>query len=71
VRRREEILGRLLIAYVAAAHAREEVVARSYRWGAFRPTDGAAKAFERICRRNLPASLKRFAAEVAERQPAA
>ena len=63
----EEILGRLLVAYAAAAHAREEVVARSHRHGDFRPNAGAAKAFERICRKHLPTSLKRFAAELAER----
>jgi hypothetical protein len=64
----EEILGRPLVAYAAAAHAREEVLARSYRHGDFRPTAGAARAFERICRKHLPASLTRFAADVAERE---
>jgi hypothetical protein len=66
----EEILGRLLVAYAAAAHAREEVVARSHRHGSFRPSAGAAQAFERLCRKHLPAALKRFAAEVEGRKRA-
>jgi hypothetical protein len=67
----EEIHGRLLVAYAAAVHARQEVVARSARQGRFNVRPEAEKAFARICRKHLPPSLERFAAEVAEREAGA